>query len=136
MKTTKIAEKVQESGGNVFADLDLDSPRDRLVKAELAHQICQTLAARRLTQAKAAEIMGLDQPKVSALMHGKLKGFSVERLFQCLNDLGHEIQITIRPMRQADCRGNTHVVAVSESTLLPNTKVRPPESSPASQGGN
>lgn len=57
--------------------------------------------------------MGLDQPKVSALMHGKLKGFSVERLFQCLNDLGHEIQITIRAVRPGSRRGDTHVVAVA-----------------------
>lgn len=113
MKRIKKAEKVQESSGNVFADLALGKPRDRLVKAELAHQICQAIAARRLTQAKAAEIMGLDQPKVSALMHGKLKGFSVERLLQCLNDLGHEIQITIRPVRQGSRRGDTHVIAVA-----------------------
>lgn len=113
MKKIKEIEKVQESSGNVFADLALSSPRDRLVKAELAHQICQAIAARRLTQTKAAEIMGLDQPKVSALMHGKLKGFSVERLFQCLNDLGHEIQITIRPARQCGRRGDTHVVSVA-----------------------
>jgi predicted XRE-type DNA-binding protein len=113
MKKIKEVKKVQKSSGNIFADLDLSSPQDRLVKAELAHQICQAIAARRLTQTKAAEIMGLDQPKVSALMHGKLKGFSVERLFQCLNDLGHEIRITIRPVRPGSRRGDTHVVAVA-----------------------
>ncbi len=113
MERTKAVEKVQESSGNVFANLALDQPRDRLVKAELAHQICQAISARRLTQTKAAEIMRLDQPKVSALMHGKLKGFSVERLFQCLNDLGHEIQITIRPARPGNSRGDTHVIAVA-----------------------
>lgn len=112
MKRKEI-EQVQKSSGNIFADLDLSRPRDRLVKAELAHQICQAIAARRLTQTKAAEIMGLDQPKVSALMHGKLKGFSVERLFQCLNDLGHEIQITIRPVRKTGHRGDTHVIATA-----------------------
>jgi predicted XRE-type DNA-binding protein len=113
MRRTQEVEKVHESSGNVFADLALDQPRDRLVKAELAHQICQAVAARLLTQTKAGEIMGLDQPKVSALMHGKLKGFSVERLFQCLNDLGHEIRITIGPARQGSRRGDTYVVAVA-----------------------
>ena len=113
MKRTKEGEKVQESSGNIFADLGLSSPQERLVKAELVHQICQAIISRRLTQTKAAEIMGLDQPKVSALMHGKLKGFSLERLFQCLNDLGHEIQITIRPARRDAQRGDTHVVAVA-----------------------
>jgi predicted XRE-type DNA-binding protein len=113
MKSTKKVEKVQENSGNIFADLVLDRPQDRLVKAELAHQICQGIVARRLTQTKAAEIMGLDQPKVSALRRGKLKGFSMERLFQCLNDLGHEIHITIRPARPAGRRGDTQVVAVA-----------------------
>lgn len=113
MKREKNVEKVQESSDNVFADLGLGNPRDRLVKAELAHQICRVITARKLTQTKAAEIMGLDQPKVSALTHGKLKGFSVERLFQCLNDLGHEIRITIRPARSSGRRGDTHVVAAA-----------------------
>jgi predicted XRE-type DNA-binding protein len=112
MKKAHKAGKVQESSGNVFADLGLDNPRDRLVKAELAHRICQAIAARKLTQTKAAALMGLDQPKVSALMGGKLKGFSVERLFQCLNDLGHEIQITIRPMPPGR-RGDTRVRSVA-----------------------
>lgn len=113
MKKVKKAATVQESSGNIFADLALDNPRDRLVKAELAHRISQAIAGRKLTQTKAAEIMGLDQPKVSALMHGKLKGFSVERLFQCLNDLGHEIRITIHPVRSSGRRGDTHVVAAA-----------------------
>lgn len=113
MKKVKKIEKLQESSGNIFADLGLGRPRDRLVKVKLAHQICQAIAARGLTQTKAAAIMGLDQPKVSALMRGKLKGFSVERLFQCLNDLGHEIRITVRPVQQSGRRGNIHVVAAA-----------------------
>jgi predicted XRE-type DNA-binding protein len=111
MKPANKAARVQESSGNVFADLDLRNPQDMLLKAQLAHQICQVIAARGLTQTKAAEIMGLDQPKISALMRGKLKGFSAERLFRCLNHLGQEVEITIRPPRQAGRRGDTHVVA-------------------------
>jgi len=109
-KTKKTA-TVQESSGNVFADLGLRNPEDRLVKAELAHRICQIIAARGLTQTKAAESMGLDQPKISALMRGKLRGFSAERLFRCLNDLGQEIEITIRPAQRAGRRGGIHVAA-------------------------
>ncbi len=58
--------------------------------------------------------MELDQPKISALMHGKLKGFSAERLFRCLNDLGQEVEISIRPARQAGRRGDTHVIVAAE----------------------
>ena len=110
MKTTKNTTRVQGSSGNVFADLGLGNPRDRLIKAQLAHRICQAIAARKLTQTRAAAIMELDQPKISALMHGKLKGFSVERLFRCLNDLGQEVEITIRPAQSAGHRGDTYVV--------------------------
>jgi len=111
MTTAKKATNVQASSGNVFADLGLPDPQDRLVKAELAHRICQIIAARGLTQTKAAKLMGLDQPKVSALMGGKLKGFSAERLFRCLNDLGQEVEIIIRPAQQAGRRGEIRVAA-------------------------
>jgi predicted XRE-type DNA-binding protein len=102
---------VHASSGNIFADLGLRNPEELLAKAQLAHRIAQLIAARRLRQAKAAELMGLDQPKISALIRGKLSGFSVERLFRCLNDLGQEIEITVRPGRRR--RGNTHVVVAA-----------------------
>ena len=75
-KTAKKAARVQESSGNVFVDLGVRNPQDMLARAQLAHRICQVIAARGLTQTKAADIMGLDQPKISALLRGKLKGFS------------------------------------------------------------
>jgi predicted XRE-type DNA-binding protein len=111
MNTVKKPPRVQVSSGNVFADLGLGHPQDRLIKADLAHQVCQLIAARKLTQTQAAKMMGLDQPKISALKQGKLKGFSAERLFRCLNDLGQEIEITIRPARRAGRRGDVRVVA-------------------------
>jgi predicted XRE-type DNA-binding protein len=111
MKTAKKAANLEESSGNVFADLGLRNPQDRLAKAQLAHRICQVIAARGLTQTKAAELMGLDQPKISALMRGNLKGFSAERLFRCLNDLGQEVEIIVRPVPKVGHRGNTRVVA-------------------------
>ncbi len=113
MSTYKKPAGVQESSGNVFADLGLRDPQGRLMKADLAHRICQLIDARKLTQTKAAEMMGLDQPKVSALRQGKLKGFSAERLFRCLNDLGQEVEITIRPAKRAGRRGAIRVVAAA-----------------------
>jgi predicted XRE-type DNA-binding protein len=109
MKTARRSGRVQASSGNVFADLGLRNPHDWLVKAQLAHRICQVIADRGLTQTKAAALTGLDQPKISALLRGKLKGFSAERLFRCLNDLGQEVEITIRPARPAR-RGDIHVI--------------------------
>jgi predicted XRE-type DNA-binding protein len=60
-------------------------------------QIIQIIEERSLKQVEAAEIMGVDQPKVSQLMHGKLDGFSMERLYRFLNALGMDIEIVVKP---------------------------------------
>jgi predicted XRE-type DNA-binding protein len=104
LKTAKRTLQVERSVGNVFDDLCLCNPQDRLAKAKIADRICQIITQLGLTQAKAAELLHLDQPKISALMRGKLKGFSVERLFRCLNDLGLDVEITIRPARRTSPR--------------------------------
>jgi predicted XRE-type DNA-binding protein len=68
-----------------------------LAKADLALRIAQLLAEQRLTQKQAAALLGLDQPKVSALLRGKLEGFSTARLLRFLNALGQDVDIVIRP---------------------------------------
>jgi predicted XRE-type DNA-binding protein len=84
------------SSGNVFADLNLPNADDLLAKAELAAKIIAEIQRRRLTQSQAATILGIDQPKVSALKQGKLSGFSIERLMRLLLVLGRDIEITVR----------------------------------------
>jgi predicted XRE-type DNA-binding protein len=84
------------SSGNVFADLKLPHPDDLLAKAELAAKIIAEMQRRRLTQSQAAAVLGLDQPKVSALKQGKLSGFSIERLMRLLLRLGRDVQITVK----------------------------------------
>jgi predicted XRE-type DNA-binding protein len=83
------------SSRNVFADLNLPHADDLLAKAELASRIIAEIQRRRLTQGRAAAILGIDQPKVSALKQGKLSGFSIERLMRFLLMLGRDIQITV-----------------------------------------
>jgi len=89
--------EVEEGSNNVFADLGVPEPDIYLAKASLANQICMVIQDRDLTQAQAAEIMGINQPKVSALKRGNLDGFSSDRLFRFLNSLGQDIEITVRP---------------------------------------
>lgn len=89
--------KVQPSSGNVFADLGLPNPEDRLVKAELASKISSAIEQKKLTQIEAAELLGIDQPKVSALTRGRLSGFSTARLLRFLNALGNDIEIVVKP---------------------------------------
>ena len=86
----------EKSTGNVFADLGLPDAEDRLAKAELARKINEILAKRRLSQSDAAAWLGVDQPKVSALVRGQLVGFSLERLMRFLNILGRDVQIVVK----------------------------------------
>jgi predicted XRE-type DNA-binding protein len=86
--------------GNVFADLDYPDPEEALLKARLARAIGMAIRERQLTQAAAGQLLGLDQPKVSALMRGKLAGFSVERLLRCLTALERDVTITVGPKKR------------------------------------
>src|SRR3954451_7869594 len=99
--SVKAEETIEASSGNVFADLGLKNPEELLAKAELVQRIADVIAERKLTQARAAKMLGVDQPKVSALLRGKLDGFSLDRLFRFLNALGRDVEITVRPARDA-----------------------------------
>ncbi|MBD2208125.1 helix-turn-helix domain-containing protein [Calothrix sp. FACHB-168] len=103
-------DKVFIGSGNVFADLNLPNPEERLVKAELAIKISEIITSRKLTQVQAAEILGIDQPKVSSLIRGRLRDFSVERLMRFLNILGNDIEIKIKPKPEHQKSASTTVV--------------------------
>ncbi len=91
--------KITPSCGNGFADFDLPDPELLLAKAKLFIKIERLIKERRLTQAKAATLMGLTQPDVSDLLRGRLDGFTLDRLFRCLDALGQEVEIIVRPKR-------------------------------------
>jgi predicted XRE-type DNA-binding protein len=105
----KIA--AERSSGNVFADIGLPDADEALAKAELARQIGDIVARKRLTQAAAARRLGVDQPKVSALLHGRLSGFSVERLVRFLNALGRDVTIVVRAAPRSRAVGRVQVTA-------------------------
>jgi predicted XRE-type DNA-binding protein len=88
---------VEPGGGNVFTDLGLPNPELALAKARLVQCVRELIADRKLTQVKAAELLGLDQPKVSALLRGRVAGYTIDRLFRFLNALGQRVEITVRP---------------------------------------
>lgn len=94
---------------NVFADLGLPHPEEALAKSELAIQISQIIAKKRLSQSQAAELLGIDQPKVSNLLRGRLSGFSTERLFRFLNALGRDIEIVIGTRSRGRSQGVVRV---------------------------
>jgi predicted XRE-type DNA-binding protein len=82
--------------GNVFADLGVARPEEALAKAERAHKISEIIATRQLTQAKAAALLRVDQPNISALTRGRLAGFSLDRLVRFLVLLGSDIEIVVK----------------------------------------
>lgn len=97
------------SSGNVFADLGLPNPEEALAKAELAHKITVLIRERGLTQVETAKLLGIDQPKISALMRGRLTGFSLERLIRFLLLFGQDIQITVQPAANTPARARVLV---------------------------
>ncbi len=108
-RTNKV--NMTRSSGNVFADLGLARPEERLAKASLALEIERIIRKRGLTQAQAGKLLGIDQPKVSALRHGKLSGFSVERLIRFLNALDRDVEIVVKAKPSSRRRGQILVKA-------------------------
>jgi predicted XRE-type DNA-binding protein len=80
--------EVYASSGNVFADLGLPDADVLLIKAQLADRIIDLIEARRLTEIESAELLGIDQSQLSALVCGRLSGFSTDQLFQFLHFAG------------------------------------------------
>lgn len=98
-RISKLASRVQPGSGNVFADLNIGNPDLALAKAELVERIRALVAERNPTQKEAAELLGLDQPKISALVRGQVTGFSIDRLLRLLNSLGQQVEINVRPVK-------------------------------------
>lgn len=105
------APEVTEGSGNVFADLGLEDADDLLVKADLAGRISDVLEERALTQAQAAEILGVTQPRVSDLLRGRLDLFSIEALIRFLNALDRDVELVVRPKPEHEPRARLRVAA-------------------------
>jgi len=103
------AERVERSSGNVFADLGFADSEERLLKAQLAVKIAELIERKGWTQARTAEAIGLDQPKVSHLLRGRLSGFSADRLFAILNRLGHSVEVRISQKERVPHKSRTRV---------------------------
>lgn len=87
---------ITPSSGNVFSDLQLSDTEEKQTKICLALTINQIIASVNLSQVAASEVLKISQPKIAALANYRLDGFSVERLMNFLNALGHDVEIVIR----------------------------------------
>jgi predicted XRE-type DNA-binding protein len=110
-RSTGGREPVIRGTANLFADLGFPDAAERQAKLRLAYALNQVLDQRKLSQADAATVLGVTQPKVSALRHYKIAGFSVERLMKLLTALDQDIEIVIR--RKPRCRRAARVRVVA-----------------------
>ena len=103
MKTKRLKKKqldkieYREGSENVFADIGISNSEEAMAKAKIAMKIHEILKKKKLTQAQAAKILKISQPKISLLLRGYLTDFSLERLLRFLNDLGQNVYISIAP---------------------------------------
>ena len=101
--------KYTKSSGNVYQDLGFPDADERLAKADLARLISTLIAEEGLTQRQAADLLGVDQPKVSALIRGQLTGFSMERLLRFALALGFDVDVTLHRHGAPGTVGSMHV---------------------------
>jgi predicted XRE-type DNA-binding protein len=121
-KRVNKRERVVEGSGNVLVDLGLSDAAELTTKVQLAAAINQQIKARSLSQVAVAELLSVNQPKVSALQNYKLDGFSVERLMTFLTGLGSDIEIRIRKPKRASNRAGR--ISVESASSIRNRKRR------------
>lgn len=108
-----IHENIHRGSGNVFVDIGVSFPEKVQARAEIMLLIAQMIKKRGLTQKQAAKLLGIPQSKVSCLVNGKLSMFSMDRLFQLLNSLDNDVEITVRPRKRARKPARTHVLQLA-----------------------
>lgn len=89
--------EIETSSGNVFADLGLADAEKLKIKSGLVIEITRAVRRLGLTQEEAGRRMGIAQPKVSGMMRGDFANLSERKLMECLNRLGYDIEIKVRP---------------------------------------
>ncbi len=132
-------ETVNVGSGDVLVDLGFPDADERRLRVQLAMRLNELIAARRLTQVRAAELFGIPQPHVSELKHYKLNRFSSERLLRFVTLLDRDVDIIIRPKAAGHASG---VVSVSVRLGRPRSAQRrrgerraAPLTPPAKAGG-
>jgi predicted XRE-type DNA-binding protein len=102
--------EIEESSGNVYADLGMVDADEMVVKAQLATKIGEIIKGRRWSQQQAADVLGIPQPKLSKMLRGQFRGISEAKMLDCLVRLGRNVQIVVGPARRAASSGRVAVV--------------------------
>lgn len=109
-----------ESSGNVYADFGFSNPEEAMAKAELAMAITSIIKEKNLTQQQAAELIGIDQPKISKIIRGLLSEFTIERLMRFLLNLSYDIELKLKK----HTKRTAPVIHVVMENSKPSTPVR------------
>jgi predicted XRE-type DNA-binding protein len=88
--------KSEISTRSVYADLGFENHKEMATKADLVMEISSAIKKKRITQTAAAKMLGISQPKLSELLRGHFRGYSVERLIHFLNELGKDVDIVVK----------------------------------------
>ena len=97
--TKRIIDGIEVEMGslNVFSDLGLPDAEKLKIKSGLVIEISKAVRKLGLTQEEAARRMGITQPKVSGMLRGDFSNLSERKLMDCLNRLGYDIEIKVKP---------------------------------------
>jgi predicted XRE-type DNA-binding protein len=118
MQKIEQTETIEESSGNVFSDIGFEDAEERSFKALLAMQISTILAEKDLNQTDAAKLLGITQPKVSKIKHGKLDAFSVEKLLRFLVKLNRNIEIRITDNAKSNTPSHIKLVSCDMQAVI------------------
>ncbi len=88
--------RVEIGSGSVYAELGFKNHEEMETKSTLVMEISKAIKKRKLTQTQAAEMFGISQPKLSELLNGHFRGYSVERLIHFLNEIGQDVDIVVK----------------------------------------
>ena len=102
--------EIEKGSGNVYTDLNMVDADEMIVKAQLATKIGEIIKGRKWSQQKAAEVLGITQPKLSKMLRGQFRGISEAKMLDCLTRLGRDVLIVIGPARRATSAGRVAVV--------------------------
>lgn len=102
--------QIEKGSTNVYADLGFENAEEMLVKAQLATKIGEIIRRRKLTQAQAAELLGIPQPKLSNMLRGQFRGISETKMIECLTRLGRNVEIVVKSASRSKAAGQVSVV--------------------------
>ena len=102
--------EIEQSSGNIYADLGVPNADEMLVKAQLASKIGEIICARKWSQQQAAVVLGIPQSKLSKMLRGQFRGISEAKMLDCLTRLGRDVKIVVSAARRSSAAGQIAVV--------------------------